>query len=197
MQKNSVKWGYIILGLIFIAIGACFIAFNNSLKYLAIAIGVILALFGAIFGTLTIANKSRSSGFAVKIIFSIMCLVAGLVTAIFNEGTVDILIAVFTLLLIIDGSFKLNTAAMAKRYSVGGWWIMMIISFLIISSAFVLARYTPADIAKATLLLGLIIEVDALANLASAIWVTKYEIAQRADIYYEAHKAAEDTSENK
>ena len=197
MQKTGIKWGYIILGLIFIAIGACFIAFNNSLKYLAITIGVILALFGAIYGTLTIANKSRSSSFAIKIVFSIICLAAGITTAVFNEDTVDILVALFSLLLIVDGSFKLNTAAMAKRYSVRGWWIMMLISFLIICSAFVLARYTPADIAKATFILGAIVEVDAIANIASALWVTKYESAQRANIYYEAHKSeAEEASQN-
>jgi uncharacterized membrane protein HdeD (DUF308 family) len=191
---KNVKWGYIIIGLLLFAIGICFIAFNNSLKWLAIAIGVILSAFGTVFGVVTVANKKRGFSFAVKIIFSIICLASGIITAIFNENSVDILIAVFCLLLIVDGSFKLNTSAMAKRYSVWGWWIMLSVSVLVIASAFALAKYTPEKTSTATLLLGLTTIIDAVANLFSTVWASKYETAQKAEIYYEVHNSLNDGS---
>lgn len=189
---KNIKWGYVVIGLLLCAIGICFIAFNNSLTWLAITIGIILAVFGTVFGVLNIASKKRDFSFAVKIVFSIICLVAGIITAIFNKDSVDILIAVFCLLLIVDGSFKLNTAAMAKRYSVGGWWIMLAVSALVIVAAFALAKYTPEKISTATVLLGIIIMVDAISNLFATVWVTKYETAQKAEIYYEVHNSLED-----
>lgn len=192
-RTRNIKWGYLVIGILLAVIGVCFILFNNSLKALAISVGVILAVFATVFGVLTIASRGRGLAFAGKIIFAIICLVSGIVTAVFNTGSIDILISLFCLLLIVDGSFKLNTAAMSKRYSVGGWWIMMTASVLVILSAFALAKYTPSQ-EKATILLGIVIVTDALANIFSMFWVPKYETAEKAEIYYAAHKEFEDSS---
>lgn len=183
---KSVKWGYILIGLLLGAVGVCFISFNNSLEVLALTVGIILTVFGIVFGTLTIANKTRSFSFAVKIVFAVICLVCGIITMIFSSQSVPYLTAIFSLLLIIDGSFKLNTAAMAKRFSVGGWWIMMTVSVLVILSAFLLTEYKfTVENELLTQLLGIVITVDAVANLFSTVWVAKYEAAGKAEAYYE------------
>lgn len=187
MLKTKIKWGYILIGILLCAIGICFIAFNNSLSALAITVGIILSVFGIVLGVLTIANHTRGFLFAVKIIFSIICIISGVITAIFNKDSVDILIAIFCLLLIIDGSFKLNTSSMSKRYSVGGWWVMMIVAVLVIVSAFFLLKFTPEKIRVASIILGVTIIADAIANFFSTVWVTKYESAEKAEIYYEVH----------
>ena len=67
---KNIKWGYVVIGLLLCAIGICFIAFNNSLTWLAITIGIILAVFGTVFGVLNIASKKRDFSFAVKIVFN-------------------------------------------------------------------------------------------------------------------------------
>ena len=188
MVKMSIKWGYIFIGLLLLGVGICFICFNNALTTLAITIGIILAAFGVVMGALTIADKNRGFYFAVKITFSIICLISGIVTAIFNAETVDVLTSIFCMLLIVDGSFKLNTAVMSKRYSVSGWWIMLTFSVLIIISAFALARYTPQEASTSAIILGIIIILDAIANVFSTVWVAKYESAEKAEMYYEIHK---------
>ena len=182
---KNVKWGYLVIGMLLLAIGICFVSFNNSLSALAITVGVILAAFGAVFGVITISGKKRGFYFAVKIIFSVMCLAAGIITAIFTKNSIEILISLFSLLLIVDGSFKLNTSAMSKRYSVRGWWIMMIVAVLVIGSAFALVERTPENQTLSTVLLGVIIIVDAVANIFSLFWVSKYESAKKAEIYYD------------
>lgn len=185
MIKTKIKWGYIIIGLLLCTIGACFIAFNNSLSLLAITVGIALSAFGVVYGVLTIAHHSRGFLFAVKIIFAVICIVSGIITAIFNKDSVDILISVFCLLLIIDGSFKLNTASMSKRFSVGGWWIMMIVATLVIASSFFLLKFTPEKIQRSSTVLGITIIADAVANFSSTVWVTKYENAEKAEFYHE------------
>ena len=187
---KNVKWGYVLLGILLGAAGICFTMFNDSLKILTMSIGVIVTVFGVMFGAVTIASKSRGPAFAFKILLALSCLAAGIVTMIFNKEAVDIIISLFSLLLIVDGSFKLNTSIMSKRYSVGGWWIMTAVSVAVIASAFILTRYT-SKIDNATLWLGIIILIDAAANLFSTVWVSKYEIAAKAEIYYEVHKDIE------
>ena len=152
---------------------------------LAITIGVIMALTGIILGVLTIAKKSRGVGFAFKIIFSIICLVCGITTAIFNGGAIDVIISLFSLLLIVDGSFKLKTSAMSKRYSVGGWWVMLIVSVLIIVSAFMLTKTSPSSATVTAIWLGATIALDGLANIFSAYWASRYEKAEHKEIYEE------------
>lgn len=185
MSKKDSKLGYIIIGILLIAIGVCLVAFSNSLEILAISIGTLLAVSAAIFGIITIAKKDRGIHFALKITLAIICLVAGITTAIFKGNTVRVMVSVFSLLLIVDGSFKLNTAVMSKRYSVGGWWVMLVTSVLIILSAFILAKYTPDDIAAETIWLGITVIVDGLSNIFSAIWTSLYEKAEHEEIYNE------------
>ena len=185
MSKRESKLGYIIIGILLIAIGVCLVAFSDSLAILAITIGSLLAVSAAVFGIVTIAKKNRGVRFALRITVAIIGLVAGITTAIFKENTVSVMVSVFSLLLIVDGSFKLNTAAMSKRYSVGGWWVMLVTSVLIILSAFILAKYTPDDIAAETIWLGITIIVDGLSNIFSAIWTALYEKAEHKEIYSE------------
>lgn len=185
MSKKESKLGYIIIGILLIAIGVCLVAFSDSLAILAISIGALLAVSATIFGIITIAKKDRGIRFALKITLAIICLVAGITTAIFKENTVSVMVSVFSLLLIVDGSFKLNTAAMSKRYSVGGWWVMLVTSILIILSSFILAKYTPDDIAAETIWLGITVIVDGLSNIFSAIWTALYEKAEHKEIYNE------------
>jgi uncharacterized membrane protein HdeD (DUF308 family) len=185
MANKESKWGYILLGLLFLAIGVCFIVFSNALTVLAISIGAIMTLFGIIFGTLTLAKKTRGAGFTFKTIFSIFSIVCGITTAIFNDGAIAVIVSIFSLLLIVDGSFKLNTSAMSKRYSVGGWWIMLVVSLLIIISAFILTKDTPDDPTHSTVWLGLTVALDGLANLFSAYWTSRYEKAEHKEIYEE------------
>ena len=194
MSKFNSKWGYIILGLMLAAVGACFISFNDALVGLAITIGSILAVFGIVFGVLTIAKKDRGVRFALKITLAIICLVAGVTTAIFNEKAVSVMVSVFSLLLIVDGSFKLNTAAMSKRYSVGGWWVMLVTSVLIILSAFILVEVGPADAIAKTVWLGVTIALDGLSNLFSAYWTYRNDKAEKSELRAEidAEKLEED-----
>ncbi len=186
MSKKTRFFGYILIAILLLAIGVLFIAFNNSLKILTICVGVILALFGIVFGIVAIAGKDRGFTFVMKIILAVICLGCGVVTAILNEKAAEILAALFALLLIVDGSFKLNTSAMSKRYGVRLWWIMLIPAVLLISGGFGLIKYAPQSSGAMSVILGVLIIIDAIINFASVFYVPVYERHMKEDILAEA-----------
>ena len=183
-KLKNFKWGYVLISAFLCAVGICLISFNDVLKNVAIAIGVVLVLFAIVYGTIVLAGKDRGVTFAFKIIFAAICLVAGTVVAILHSATVAIMISVFSLLLIIDGAFKLQTAIMSKRYSVALWWVILSLSVAVIVGAYFLikAEVNADRIATVSIWLGITILVDALANLLSAFYITIYEKRQHTEI---------------
>ena len=188
MENKQRFGGYLLIATVLLAIGVVFIVFKESLKVLALSVGILLSVFAIVYGILAVASKNRGFAFAVKIAISIIALASGVVTAILNEKAVEIMAALFALLLIVDGSFKLNTSAMSKRYSVKCWWLLLIPSVLLIAGGFYLIKYTPAAIATLTLILGILIVIDAVINYASAVFVTKFEANMKATAYYEVYR---------
>ena len=172
MKKlKNINFGYILLGVLVAAIGVFFVSFNNSIEVLAIIMGIILALVGIIFGVLTLVKKDRGVRFALKIALSIIFIVCGSVTALVRGGVVEIIASIFCLLLIVDGSFKLQTAILSKRYSLFGWWLMLSLSVLIISSAFLITRLV-SDSAILTVLIGIVMIIDGGTNIFSSIYTS-------------------------
>ncbi len=187
-KLKSFKWGYIIIAFVLAAIGVCFISFTDALKALAITIGVMLCVFAVFFAILAIADKNRGVGFAFKIFFAVMSLIAGLVTAIFNTNTIEIIVAVFALVLIIDSSFKLHTSAMSKRYKVVGWWFITSIAAISISLCFVLLKFTPENQIACSVILGITMLLNSANNILTSIYSTIFERHMEEDIYKARHE---------
>lgn len=183
MEKSkNIGWGYVVLGILLAVIGICFISFNNALNVMAITIGIILAVFGIVFGVITLSNRSRSIVFALKIILSVMCIVCGVVTAVVQDGAVKIIADIFCLLLIVDGSFKTQTSILSKRYNVFGWWLMLVLAVAITVSAFLLAKLSPDNTATLTVLTGIIIFLDGVSNFISVFFHYGNERAYEEEI---------------
>ena len=174
MEKiKNFRWGYILIALVLLLLGICFIAFTSALTVLAIGVGITLSVFGIIFGTLAVADKSRGVGFAFKLFFAILSIICGITTAIFNSGAVDVIISVFSLVMIVDASFKLYSSAISKRYYMAGWWIMTALATLTVGGGFYLIKYAPTDnVPLVSVLLGVIMIIDAIENVLAAIYIT-------------------------
>ena len=184
-KLKKFKWGYIILFLLLLGLGICLIALKETLVALAITIGCTVAVFGIVWGPVAIAKKERGFGFAIKIAFASMCLISGVVAAIFRDQSIEIIIAISSLLLIVDASFKIRTTAMAKRYSVPLWWIILSLSVITIVGGFILLKYTPERIDVSSIFLGIVFIVDSVSNLLSAFYVAAYEKREKAEHYRE------------
>lgn len=185
-KLNKFMWGYPILAIILAAVGICLIALNNSLTALAITIGTILTVAGIILAIVAIANKNRGVSFAFKVIFAAVCIVCGVFTLIFNKNAVEIIISIFSLLIIIDSSFKLQTSAMSKRYGVVLWWVILALSVLTITGSFILLKFPFKSQEIASVWLGVIFIIEAVSNLLSALYVSAYEARRYHEAYIDA-----------
>lgn len=181
-KRNCFNYGYILLALLLIAIAVCFFAFNNSLKYLAIAIGVLVIVFAAFLTVLTIADKNRQLKFFVKIVCAVAILASGIAVLVARDAVISVIIGILGLVMIIDGSFKLQTAATSKRYSAAGWWIVAVLSILIIAGGYVTVRFMVEDTPSTMIFMGCVLFIDAVGNIFSAFYLAKCEKLRNCEI---------------
>ena len=185
MKIQKFGWGYILLAIVLVALGVCFISFNNSFDVLAIAFGVITTVSGIVWGVHTLAKRERSLKFAVKIIICVALIVSGVVTMISRKDAVNIMIDILSLLIIVDGSFKLQTSIKSKRYSVAFWWIMLTVAVAVIISAFLVVKITFSKPQNMSIIFGLVTILDGLSNFCSAFFYTASENKQAVAIFEE------------
>lgn len=198
LQKlREFRWGYLLLSLLLTGLGICFIvgrprgeeAGSTTLQVMAIAIGILTVLYAAVFAFFTLQARRRSVAFGLKLAFAIVVLIAGLVALIFRDATVSVILNVLSLVLVVDGSFKLNTAILCRRYVVFGWWCILVLAFVMIGGGFVLllslgglagmlAGTAPAD-EGIYWVLALLLFCEAAANLFSAFYLGRYEVNER------------------
>lgn len=178
--------GYVIVSITLALMGICLLAMNNALKAMAITIGCIVIAGGIALGIFALVDKRRSIGFAFKIFFAASCLVAGILTLIFNNGAAEIIIAVLALLLIIDSSFKLNTTIMSKRYLLPLWWIELALAVATIIISFIMIKFTPENLATASVIMGIAFIIDAIANILSPFFIYVYRARQKSESLAEA-----------
>ena len=191
------KWGYILLFIILLAAGVGFIVFKDALSTLAVVMGALIAIYGIFLATLALASKSRGARFAFKIIVSIAALIAGIITVFFRNGAMEIISSVICLVLIVDGSFKLQTTALSKRYSIIFWWFMLIPAVLSIAGGFIALRLSPSvaneeGMATVSVVIGITLIIDALANFLSSFYISKYENNMKEEIEYEVYAKIEE-----
>ncbi len=184
-RLREFSWGYILIGILTVLVGVAFISFSESLSILARVIGITLAVFGIIFGTLAFVDKKRSLAFGFKIAMAVIFLACGITTAVLAEDAMRIIADVFCLLLIVDGAFKLWEAIISKRYSLFGWWFMLALSVIVIVSSFIVTKNMTErrDIENETLtiIMGVIILVDGVANFFNAFYHSGYTRKQRLE----------------
>ncbi len=183
IKNQPFKWGYIALMLISAIMGICFFAFNNELlDALAIVIGAVVTLAGIVLALFTIAKKERGWSFGFKIAISVAMLISGITTMIARTTAINIIVGIFGLVLIIDGSLKFQTTAMAKRYRTAGWWIMLVLSVILISGGYIVVRNMTIDWNGTVFVLGALFIVDAFANFFSAFIISGNEKHAEAEL---------------
>ena len=185
-------WGYILISAALGVLGVCLIALGNTLKAMAITMGCITVVGGITLGVLALMDKRRSIGFAIKIFFAVSCLVAGILTLIFNEDAADIIIAVFSLLLIIDASFKLNTTILSKRYLLPMWWAELSLAIATIIISFIMIRFTPENLSVASVTVGIAFILDSVANILSPFFIYVINERRRSESYSEVRAELSD-----
>ena len=187
INKNS-KLGTLIIAAALLVLGVNFIIFKDSLKVLGVAVGIVVTAYGAFLGISSAMSKKRGFDFVFKIAVASILVIAGVTTAILNERAIGIFVAVISLLLIVDASFKLNSAITCKKFSVKAWWALIIPSLLVIAGSFFMIKFPPSAPKLVSIILGIILAVAAIGDLLAIPFDAALERKQEAEIYYNVYR---------
>lgn len=168
---KNFKWGYLLFAILFTAAGLCFLSFpEDALKGVRIGIGVTAIVFAVAFIALTLANEERGFRFWAKMVLGGVAAICGGFMIFSPQGAFSYLTFVAGIYLMIDGSFKLQTAILSKRYRSAVWWIMLVLAAAAISFGTVLVRVRfdfAEELAKVSKIIGVALMIDGIQNLLS------------------------------
>ena len=107
-----------------------------------------------------------------------LCVLSGGFMCFAKQGAFSYLIFAAGVLLLVDGSFKLQTAILSKRYRSWFWWVMLSLAVAVMVFGAILMR-RQFDLATeevlAARLLGVGLLLDGVANLLSIGYLSKIE----------------------
>ena len=187
-KLRLIKWGYILIGLTLSTIGILFMAFSSALDYLAISIGIVQLVFGIIHIALTISRTGRGVSFYFNVIFAATAIISGATTLIARANSIDIIASLISLLLVLDAGFKFHTAALSKRYNKFGWWFILALSALTAAGGYWMLKFTPSEMLGISILLGITLVTDGVANIFSAFYLSSCERSEQERIYLKAQE---------
>ncbi len=189
------KWAYLLFAAMFIAAGVGFIGFpDEAVKGVRIGIGVAAIAFSVFAMVLALSNKSRGFLFWAKMVGSGLGLITGCVVVFANGGYVfTCLVYVLGLFMIIDASFKMQTAILSHRYRFWLWWVLVVLVTTAIVMGVWLLRSdfsvdSVEDLHFISRLAGIGFILDGLLNLISIVFLYQIEGGQREEIIRELER---------
>lgn len=183
---KSVNWGYLWLAALIGGAGILILAYpNKTLDVVAITIGVVTLLFGAVQAIRVLSDKRRGFRFAVGIVAASIAVIAGTLCLILRDQIKAFLPSLVCLFLIIDASFKLQTVARARQFKSKACWALMVLSIVTVALSFIVIRMEGGNVRTILVLFGLALMADALGNLFSFFFIGIVERAEKNRILSE------------
>ncbi|MBR6052436.1 MAG: DUF308 domain-containing protein [Clostridia bacterium] len=184
---KEINWGYLWLALLIGGAGILILAYpNKTLDVVAITVGVVTLLLGAVQAIRVLSDKKRGFKFAVGIVAASVTVIAGVLCLILRDKVKEFIPSLVCLFLVIDASFKLQTVVRARQFKSKACWALMVLSIVTITLSFITIRLEGGeDVKKILILFGLSLVADALGNLFSFFFVGSVEKAEREKILAE------------
>lgn len=134
-QIKAAKIGYIIISILFSAIGIFMIIHPfASVLVLCYLIGTLLIAFGMIKMIGYSSKDLYRLAFQYDLAFGILDITLGLIICFFPLDALSLLYITIGILILADGLFRIQLAIDAKSFGIRSWWL--ILSIAIITSVF-------------------------------------------------------------
>ena len=183
---KEINWGYLWLALLIGGAGILILAYpGETLDVVAITIGIVTLLLGAVQAIRVLSDKRRGFKFAVGIVAASVTAIAGALCLILRENVKEFIPSLVSLFLIIDAAFKLQTVVRARQFKSKACWALMVISIVTIALSFIVIRMEGGEAKPILILFGLSLIADALGNLFSFFFVSSVERAEKEKILAE------------
>ena len=183
---KTINWGYLWLAVLIGGAGILILAYpGETLDVVAITIGIVTLLLGAVQAMRVLSDKKRGFKFAVGIVAASVTAIAGALCLILRENVKEFIPSLVSLFLIIDASFKLQTVVRARQFKSKACWALMVISIVTVALSFIVIRMEGGEVKPILILFGLSLIADALGNLFSFFFVGTVERAEKEKILAE------------
>ena len=183
---KTINWGYLWLAVLIGGAGILILAYpGETLDVVAITVGVVTLLLGAVQAIRVLSDKKRGFKFAVGIIAASVTAIAGTLCLILRENVKEFIPSLVSLFLIIDAAFKLQTVVRARQFKSKACWALMVISIVTIALSFIVIRMEGGAVKPILIMFGLSLIADALGNLFSFFFVGTIERAEKEKILSE------------
>ncbi len=177
-SAKKFRWGHFLISLVVFLAGVCLLIFPNvSLTAGSYIIASSAILTGIITFIKLLANRSRGATFASGIISCVLTLVCGIVGLFIPDKIMEYYPMFIGLILVIDGTFKLQSVINAKRYEIKFWWGLLIASVITIAGGFLCIRLRlgegETDVFIFSLILGIAVIFCSIQNFISLFMLDK------------------------
>ena len=182
-QLKIAKNGYIIMSLLFVILGICLIIWPDcSLKLFCTLIGIMLIAYGCIKIVGYFSKDYYCLAFQFDLAFGILLIAVGAIIIARREQVVNLIFAIFGILILADALFKIQMSMDAKRFGLSLWWRILVVAVLT-GSLGVLLLIRPFDAAEIMMILvGVSFLFEGILNLCVAIYTIKILENRRPDI---------------
>lgn len=177
------KTGYIVMSLVFCAVGALFIVRPGlSAGLIGRALGAAMILFGAVKLVGYCSRDLYRLAFQYDLGFGLLLIALGALVLIRPAGVLDFLFAALGVAVLTDGLYKVQIALDARRFGISAWWLTLALAAATVAVGLALV-FRPWDSARLlTILLGAALLAEGILNFCVAVSTVKIVNHQRPDV---------------
>lgn len=177
------KTGYIIMSILFCAVGVLFIACPElSVKIIGRALGIAMIIFGGVRLVGYFSKDLFRLAFQYDLEFGILLIALGVIVLIKSANIMNFIFIALGIAIFTDGLFKIQIAMDSRKFGIGTWWLILLLAVL---TGFVgiLLVFRPAESSYVlTTLLGISLLAEGILNLCVVLSTVKIVRHQRPDI---------------
>lgn len=177
------KAGYIVMSLVFCAVGVLFMAKPGlSARLMGWALGAAMILFGAVKLVGYFSRDLYRLAFQYDLGFGLLLIALGALVLARTAGALDFLFTALGVAILTDGLYKVQIALDAKRFGLPLWWLTLALAAAAgcVGLALVFRPWESARLL--TILLGVALLAEGVLNLCVAVSAVKIIRNQQPDV---------------
>ena len=177
------KTGYILMSLIFCALGLLFILRpNQSLAVLGRILGIAMIAFGAFKLVGYFSRDLYRLAFQYDLEFGILLIVLGIIALPRWPDVMGVLAAALGIAILADGLFKVRIAMDSRTFGIREWWMILVLAVITCGAGGLLVLRPWQAVRLLAQLLGVSLLCEGGLNLCVAISTVKIIDHQHPDV---------------
>ncbi|QSX06918.1 DUF308 domain-containing protein [Sedimentibacter sp. zth1] len=171
---KKAKTAYVAYSIVLIALGILLIFLTEATELtLCYIVGLITLICGIIKFISYFVNDTYGLAFQFDFALGIFTMLIGLVLILHPKNILVFLNVVIGIFVIIDGTFKLQTAKEARQFGLDNWWLILILA-IITAIVGLLLIFNPFEgVLALSVIIGIALIADGIENLCVAIYTIK------------------------